>query len=81
MVTTDTAQNITGAKTFSSAVNLDNIHIKSSDHDNYVDINSYGVIKLTDYDGNVDSVLKLPHTGIDSSSINDKEPEIIATEK
>ena len=75
VVTTDTAQTITGAKTFTSTVNLDNVHIKSSDwHNNYVDINSYGVIKLTDDHGNLDTVLKLPHTGKTSS------PEIIATQ-
>ena len=81
MVTTDTAQTITGAKTFSSAVNLDNVHIKNGNsiYDNYTEINSYGVIKLTDDNGNLDSVLKLPHTGIISSP-NDKEPEMIATE-
>lgn len=81
MVTTDTAQIITGAKKFSGdtrliSASIDSIlgkvHIEHSDNDNYVDINSYGVINLTNDNGNVDGVLKLPHKGTTS------EPKIIA---
>ena len=76
MVTTDTAQTITGAKTFSSTVNLNEVeiniisnraHIENSENDNYVDINSYGIIRLTDDNGNIDGVLRLPHQGTTSS--------------
>ena len=76
VVTTDTAQNITGAKTFSSAVNLDNVHIKNSDwHDNYVDINSYGLIRIADDKGNLVGKLKFPHEEITD------EPKFLATQK
>ena len=76
MVTTDTAQTITGSKKFSSNIRLisasidsilDKVHIEHSDNDNYVDINSYGVINLTNDNGNIDGVLRLPHKGTTSS--------------
>ena len=75
---------ITGAKTFSSKVNLNDVeiniisnraHIESSENDNYVDINYYGIIRLTDDNGNIDGVLKFPHAGTTSS------PKTIATEQ
>lgn len=81
MVTTDTAQIITGAKKFSGDIRLisasidsilGKVHIEHSDNDNYVDINSYGVINLTNDRGKVDGVLRLPHKGTTS------EPKIIA---
>ena len=81
MVTTDTAQTITGAKKFSGDIRLisasidsllGKVHIEHSDNDNYVDINSYGVINLTNSNGNIDGVLRLPHKGTTS------EPKIIA---
>lgn len=81
MVTTDTGQTITGAKKFSGETRLisasidsilNKVHIEHSDNDNYVDINSYGVINLTNDNGKVDGVLRLPHKGTNS------EPKIIA---
>ena len=81
MVTTDTAQTITGAKKFSGDIRLisasidsilGKVHIEHSDNDNYVDINSYGVINITNDNGTIDGVLRLPHKGTTS------EPKIIA---